>query len=85
MMRRNGWGTTIQVGVFVATLQVAGCGGDGVRAAKIANEIVQAPEDADAILEAHAMTWDEWEDLLFEVAADPVQAEKYQAKFRGTE
>jgi hypothetical protein len=47
-------------------------------AAEIAREIQKAPGDADAILEKHGTTREEFEELLYEIAADPELSRAYR-------
>ncbi len=66
--------------VAVAT----GCGDDGEpqdiaeRGAAIAREIRADPEHAEDILQEHEMSIEDFEALMYEIAADPEMSEKYQ-------
>ncbi len=46
-------------------------------AAALAREIQGRPDGAETILEAHGLTVDDFEALLFEIAADPQASEIY--------
>ena len=48
-------------------------------AAAIAVEIEAAPDRAVEILESHGMTPDQWQELMYEIAQDPVKADAYAA------
>lgn len=50
------------------------------KAAAIARAIQARPENADEILRQHNMTEQQYEDLLYEIAADPAMSEAYNAK-----
>lgn len=68
-------------GLLLAIASFA-CGADSddpaERGAEIAKEIQAAPANAEAILEEHEMTIDEFEALMYEIAADPELSERYQ-------
>lgn len=49
------------------------------QAAEIANAIEAAPDRANEILEAHGMTAEQFEALLYEIAQDPAKSEAYAA------
>lgn len=53
------------------------------KAATIAKEIKADPSRMDAVLERHAMTRDELEVLLFEIAEDAASSEAYAAAMAG--
>lgn len=59
-------------------------GGDGVdtgkatQAAAVADDIARNPDDPQAALDAHGMTMDEFDALMFEVAADPALTKAYE-------
>jgi len=63
-------------------LATAGCDDEpedkALRAAAIASEIDESPEDTEAILEDHDMTIGQFEALMYEVAADPELSERYE-------
>jgi hypothetical protein len=68
---------------LVLTLALTGCGSCGsedevLRAAEIAREIRERPDDTEAILEEHEMTIEELEALMYEIAADPEKSQRYQ-------
>ena len=80
--------------LFLPLLLVA-CGGDqkapspgattttppkAAQAAAIAKDLRANPDDADAILAKHGMTRQQFEDLMYEIAADPAMSEAYTAK-----
>ena len=50
------------------------------RAAAVANAIKADPSRADEVLRQHGMTEKEFEDLMYEIAADPALSEAYNAK-----
>ncbi len=66
-----------------ARAEMAGRGHDapaankGEKAARIASEIQADPDNAAMILDRHGMTQEAFEQLLYEVAADPVLSEAY--------
>ena len=67
--------------IHLALAGCAGCDGDEdevTRAAEIAREIRERPDDAEAILEEHDMTIDELEALMYEIAADPEKSQRYE-------
>lgn len=47
------------------------------KAAALAKELEANPDDADAILKSHGMTQQQFEDLMFEIAADEALSEAY--------
>lgn len=47
-------------------------------AAAVARELEANPEDAAAILERHGLTAEKLDELMYEIAADPVKAERYR-------
>ena len=55
-----------------------------LRAAAIAREIRANPDGTEAILDEHDMTIEEFEALMYDVAADPEMSQRYQAAV-GTE
>ena len=63
-------------------LVAAGCDDEpedkALRAAAIAGEIAESPDDTEAILEDHDMTIEQFEALMYEVAADPELSERYE-------
>ena len=58
---------------------------DAERAAAIAREIKASPDDAEQILEDHELTIDEFEALMYEIAADPELSERYQTLLESEE
>lgn len=50
------------------------------KAAAIARAIQARPENADEILRQNNMTERQYEDLLYEIAADPAMSEAYNAR-----
>jgi len=59
--------------------------GPAERAAEIAQEIQASPDDAEEILEDHEMSIDDFEALMYEIAADPELSERYQALLENEE
>jgi hypothetical protein len=51
---------------------------DALRAAAIAREIRAAPDDTEAILERHGLTIEEFEALMYDIAADPEASQRYE-------
>jgi hypothetical protein len=49
------------------------------RAAEITLAVEADPDSADAILEQHGVTVDEFEEMMFEIAADPELTRAYEA------
>ena len=47
------------------------------KAARLAKELEANPDDADAILQRHGMTQQQFEDLMYEIAADETLSEAY--------
>jgi hypothetical protein len=68
-----------------------GCGDDGEsddpveRGAAIARQIKADPESAEEILEEHEMSIEDFEALMYEIAADPEMSERYQELFEAEE
>ena len=58
-------------------LLLVACSNPADRAAEIAGEIRAAPDRTEQILEAHDMTIEELEALMYEVASDPELSERY--------
>jgi hypothetical protein len=52
------------------------------KAAAIARAIESSPSSADAALQQHGMTEQQFEDLMYEIAADPEMSQAYAAKMR---
>ena len=52
------------------------------KAAQIANDVNARPNDAARILDAHAMTEQQFEELMYEIAADPAMSAEYDARVR---
>jgi hypothetical protein len=52
------------------------------KAAQIANEVGSRPNDAARILSAHGMTEQQFEELMYEIAADPAMSAEYDARVR---
>src|SRR5262245_18708804 len=53
------------------------------KAATIAASIQASPDNADAILRQNGMTEQQFEDLMYEIAADPAMSEAYNARVGG--
>ncbi len=53
------------------------------RAAAIARDIQADPANAEEVLEDHDITIDEFEELIYEIAADPEQSQRYEAALAG--
>jgi hypothetical protein len=69
--------------LFALLLIAAACGDDepedkAERGAAIAREIRAAPGDAEEILEEHEMDIEQFEALMYEIAADPDLSERYE-------
>lgn len=71
-------------GLLLVLLVLVGAGCDdepedkALRAAEIAQEIRENPEETEAVLEDHDMTIEQFEALIYEVAADPELSERYE-------
>jgi len=59
--------------------------GPAEQAAEIAREIKASPDDAEEILEDHEMSIEEFEAMMYEIAADPDLSERYQALLESEE
>ncbi|MBW2461096.1 MAG: hypothetical protein JRH11_05585 [Deltaproteobacteria bacterium] len=66
---------------------LAACGSESddpvERAAAIARDIQADPANAEEVLEDHDITIDEFEELIYEIAADPEQSQRYEAALAG--
>jgi hypothetical protein len=52
-------------------------------AVRIAQGVQANPDRADAVLREHGMTVEEYEDLMYEIAADPAMSEEFNSRMGG--
>jgi|GEM_PF-6737474 len=52
-------------------------------AVRIAQSVQANPDRADAVLREHGMTVEEYEDLMYEIAADPAMSEEFNSRMGG--
>lgn len=65
--------------LLAALLGAVGCGKSKIEeAAAIASEIEKTPKKAETILKAHDMTIEEFEETMYDIAADPELANQYE-------
>jgi hypothetical protein len=53
------------------------------KAVAVAKAVEANPGRADAVLREHGMTAQQFEDLMYEIAADPAMSEEYEARMGG--